>query len=310
MKRILVVVFSLCVIPVNAIYADVAFERMCIFGDSLSDAGNVYEVTNTVTKRPYDLIPGAPYPIGGMTFSNGKTWIQQLAEAFEMEQSAAPAFRNRGTFCNYAFGSARAGGLKTFDLTDQVSFYLGDFGATPSNGTLFVIMIGGNDLRDAIEAFVVDPTGATSTAIIQVAVTAVADNVLALYGLNGAIQFLIPNAPNLALVPAITLQGPQAQFLAGLLTSSYNSALADALDQLEFLPGIQITRFDTAEFLTSIVTAPPQGITNATDTCITPGTRSKAICKSPDEYIFWDGIHPTKATHALVAETVEAALNP
>jgi len=286
---------------------------MCVFGDSLSDAGNVFEVTHTVANRPYDLIPSAPYPIGGMTFSNGRTWIQQLAESLKMKQSVAPAFRNRGTFCNYAFGGARAHATSPFDLPGQVSFYLGDFGMKSSDGTLFVILIGGNDIRDAIEAFQADLTGGTSAQTITDAITSVFTNVLALYGSAGERQFLIPNAPNLALVPAITLQGQDAQFLADLLSNTYNTALEDALVGIEALlqdPELQITRFDTATFLASIVTTPPQGISNATDTCITPGAKSKAICKTPGEYIFWDGVHPTQAAHGLVAEAVEAILDP
>jgi phospholipase/lecithinase/hemolysin len=59
---------------------------------------------------------------------------------------------------------------------------------------------------------------------------------------------------------------------------------------------------------------PNPGLTPAIQTLnqINPGVTQLAIgltqmfngavlCQQPDEYLFWDGIHPTKAAHAIVA---------
>ncbi len=288
--------------------SDIDFKRMCIFGDSLSDAGNAFALTREFSIRPFDLIPSAPYLIGGPTFSNGPTWIQQLGKSLHMHRSVLPAFFRRGLFCNYAVGGARARTVSPFDLDGQVSFYLGDFGARSAYGTLFVVFVGGNDIRDAVGAFGVDPTGVTSAQIVQDAVNSVANNILTLNGLVGATQFLILNAPNIAQAPAISLEGPQARILAGMLSGAYNNALAATLDQLSLIPGVEIIRFDTAAFLEDLVMNPPPVIENTTDSCITPGVISNAICKRPGSYVFWDGIHPTKTTHQLVAEAVESML--
>jgi phospholipase/lecithinase/hemolysin len=49
------------------------------------------------------------------------------------------------------------------------------------------------------------------------------------------------------------------------------------------------------------------GLTNATTACITPGVPPFA-CTNPDEYLFWDGIHPTTAAHAIIAQEAAAVL--
>jgi phospholipase/lecithinase/hemolysin len=35
----------------------------------------------------------------------------------------------------------------------------------------------------------------------------------------------------------------------------------------------------------------------------------RPFCSLPDEFVFWDFIHPTRAGHALIAEAALAALS-
>ena len=60
--------------------------------------------------------------------------------------------------------------------------------------------------------------------------------------------------------------------------------------------------------LTDIVGDPEAfGLTDVTSACVTPNI-PPFICDRPDEFLFWDGIHPTKAVHDIIAQEAAAAL--
>ena len=62
------------------------------------------------------LVPSAPYATGGGHFSNGKTWIEQLAGAVGL--SVKPAFAGSDRRAsNYAVGGATAADLTAFGAT-------------------------------------------------------------------------------------------------------------------------------------------------------------------------------------------------
>jgi phospholipase/lecithinase/hemolysin len=286
-------------------------ERLVFFGDSLSDSGNHFISFKEISLRPFEPIPDAPYAVGGLHFSNGPTWAEQLARALDTPNSGFPALLGSRAFTNYAVGRARARPeapvFPDFDLAGQVDLFSGHFRGRAPEAT-YAIWIGANDVGDAVNALATDPTFGTSLQIIETALTAVSDGIQRLWGM-GARRFLILNVPNLALTPAVRAAGPQAQGAATFLTQSYNGALAAALDQLGQLPGIHIVRLDTDTLLTAVVANPQSvGLTNAVDSCLTFGVVRSPFCRTPQDYLFWDGFHPTRAGHAVVAEAATHVL--
>src|SRR5882672_2113751 len=142
--------------------------RFVVFGDSLSDPGNAFVLLRDVEVPPFDnLIPDAPYARGALHFSNGPTWIEQLSLLDHALPSAGPALVLPRVFSNYAVGGALARGSGPFDLSGQVNLFLGDFRGHGRDDALYVLWAGGNDVRDALDALAVDPSGATSGLIVQ-----------------------------------------------------------------------------------------------------------------------------------------------
>lgn len=311
------IVFSLLSSP--AVAQPPNIDRIVTFGASLSDSGNSFiwlsqhpECGTSLSVPPYDtiddLVPSGPYARGGHHFSNGATWVEQLARHLALAGNARPAFQNTGMKAsNYAVGGARAIADYPcrFNLPDQVSTYLHDFPQT-SPLTLVAIEIGGNDVRDALIAA---GAGQDPAPYIQNAIVSVATNMTQLY-LQGARRFLLLTVPDVGKTPAVRSLGPDVAFFAGLLSQSYNQALAGAVGSLTAaLPGIDVKILDIYTILNNVVASPEAyGFVNVTDACITPGEAPFA-CAKPDTYAFWDGIHPTQALHAIVAEQAFAVIS-
>ena len=301
-------------------------EQVVFFGDSLSDSGNHAIFTGLSSRQPFSLgPPDASYDIGGHHFSNGNTWAEQLATALGTPTSGQPALRAPGVFTNYAVGQARARAgapvFADFDLRTQVDRYLAQVGGRVPPNTLVAIWIGGNDVNDALNALVADPSGTTTTAILQQALAATVDGIAALYG-AGARMFLIANVPDFAYTPYVRFLDafvyPGIAAAATAVTTAYDAALGQVVMGLPFLlppdpiHPLQFARLLDANALIGQIVASPAafGITDALNRCTTPEVVGHAICSTPQRYLFWDGIHPTRTGHRAVAEAAWQLLAP
>jgi phospholipase/lecithinase/hemolysin len=318
----------------NAASAQLTFNHIVVFGGSVSDPGNAFALlthpvaglsyTGNVSQNvpPYDaldetLVPDAPYAKGGHHFSNGATWIEQFALGRGFAGDVGPAFQGNGMARNYAVGGARATDYPNrVNLPQQVQAFLSDVGQAAPANSLYVVDIGGNDIRDALVQFLVvlnstgDPNQAAAAAntVIAGALGGIADNIQTLYG-AGARKFLVLTAPRIDLVPSVQALGTGAITVAAGMTDGFNQGLvADVLTPLSGLPGIQIARLDLAAQMAAIIGAPAgYGLTNVTTPCLTPNL-PPYTCQQPDAYFFWDGLHPTKAVHGIIAQQAADAL--
>ncbi len=269
--------FSTVAVAIGLLAANVAaaspYSGFYVFGDSLSDSGNIYATTS-------GSMPPSPYFNG--RFSNGPTYAENLGARYGF--AAGPSLLG-GT--NYAFGGATAGGsaMAIPSLGDQVSMFRALPGQADSHA-LYVLWAGGNDLRaNPGAAGVASALGGISGAI------------QGLYQ-EGARNFLVMNLPNLGLTPEAQANGTTAAATAGSMV--FNTYFNGTIGSLQgALVGSNIRTLDTFALLSSIVANPvAAGLGNVTDACF----NGAAVCSNPDSYLFWDGIHPTAAGHRLIAD--------
>jgi phospholipase/lecithinase/hemolysin len=286
--------------------AQTTYSGIVVFGTSLSDPGNVFALTGEQSTPPYNMldpliIPSAPYAKGGHHFSNGATWIEQLARSLGLSAYAHPAFKGGNSkAANYAIGGARARTIAdSASLSAEVNTFLQDSGNAAPADALYVIEFGGNDIRDALASG--DPL------ILNSALAAIASNIQLLYN-AGARNFFVWNAPNLKLTPAVQMLGPTAGIYAEIFSQGFNAGLSSVLSGLASLPGITIISFDAYGILDSLVSDPDSfGLSVVDAACVKPND-PPFECKAPDDFLFWDGIHPTKAVHAILAQNAALVL--
>jgi phospholipase/lecithinase/hemolysin len=279
--------------------AQVAFDRLVVFGTSLSDSGNAFVLNGAASTPPdYDLdpflVPSAPYARGGHHFSNGATWIEQYARPRGLAASAHPSARDAGANAtNYAVGGARArDDGASFNLSLQVRSFLAEHGGVAPGAALYVVEMGGNDIRDVLM------TGRFQ--FLLEALASIEANLRILAG-AGARHVLVWNVPNLGLTPALQAAGPEAVATAAFLTQIFNGNLQLIVEGYRE-QGLNIQLLDVDTKLGEIVRNPGAfGLTNVRSACVTPN-KAPFQCTNPDEHLFWDGIHPTAAAHAIVAQ--------
>lgn len=270
------------------------FSSVYVFGDSLSDSGNnalvLGGLTTPVPISGNAFVPAFPYASG--RYTDGAVWAQAFAAYFGT--SAAPSLAG-GT--DYAYGGARtgpSGAVFPPNLVDQVAQFLTPLGpgGTVPGDALFVIAGGGNNARDALAAV---GAGADPAATLLSTVAGFVTDTLAMVSqltAAGADDIVVWTAPNIALAPAVQALGsPAASVFATTLAASMNQSLAMAL-----APYVDVRLFDLAGLLEDLTSDPSAfGLANASDACA-----ALAAC-DPSAYLFWDGIHPTSAGHALIA---------
>jgi phospholipase/lecithinase/hemolysin len=288
------------------------FSGIVVFGTSLSDSGNAFVLVGDASTPPDFmlnplLIPSAPYAKGGHHFSNGATWVEQYARSVGLGDSVRPALATADPgVTNFAVGAARAynDGIN-FNLTLQVDTFLQRSGGAAPSHALYVIEMGSNDIRDAFQVYAMGGDGGP---ILTQALGSIGANIQRLYA-AGARDFLVWASPNVALTPAIRSLGPAAGALGTALTQTFNGGLAQVLGQLSFgLPGVSFARLDAYQILNSIVANPGAfDLTTVTTACVTPNV-PPFTCQNVDEFLFWDGIHPTKAGHAILAQQTAIVL--
>jgi len=266
------------------------FKNVVVFGDSLSDSGNVFGVDG-------GAYPPAPY-VG--RFSDGPVWVEYLVKTLGIP----------GSFCNYAHGGAMTGETNIYGdptgFSTQVLAYTGLLEAAAGfptafpqpEETLFIIWIGANDFLQMTDPAALNSTVSNAVGNIQTGMTLLAS--------AGAATFMVANLPDLGTTPRMNQNATSAGQGLGV-TMTFDVALGAMLTGFKAdHPAIDVITLDTFTLLNAIIANPAaSGFTNVTDKKFDEDAGSVA----EGRYLFWDEIHPTTITHKLIANQAASLLS-
>ncbi|HEY9880130.1 MAG TPA: SGNH/GDSL hydrolase family protein, partial [Leptolyngbyaceae cyanobacterium] len=232
--------------------------------------------------------------------TNNLNWIDYLAPKLGATSTT-----------NYAFAGATTGTQNTTfplfpGLQQQVSTFL--FSSNqPTSEDLFVLWAGSNDyLATASQT---NPEIPVSN--LEGAVKALAN--------AGAQNILVANLEDLGKTPLV--QGRSNAEQVSALVNQHNTLLASTLITLDADPAfsnVNLISLDVFSLVNEAINQPGEfGFTNVSDPCLTNFSFSSLPtglirkCANPEQYLFWDSLHPTDKAHQILADTafttIEAA---
>ena len=257
-----------------------SYKNLVIFGDSLSDTGNAYKASG-------NTFPAPPNYQGRL--SNGLIWADYFAPDLQFTDQSIQnyAFLGANTGISNIFNQVTVPGL----LTQIQQFKTLNANSLGKDG-LYVIWAGANDFL----SLTTDPTQAVTNAV-----TNISSAIATLAGL-GAKEIIVGNLTDLGATPLSIASNNVAN--ARAISIGFNTALNQALNNLEPALNIDLTLVDIFGLSTAVQANPANyKFTNITQPLI---TATNPV--DPNQYAFWDTVHPTTRLHQLVTDTFENTL--
>ncbi|NKB69828.1 MAG: hypothetical protein GKR89_22375 [Candidatus Latescibacteria bacterium] len=259
------------------------FSQLFIFGDSLSDIGNIRAASlNTVPASP-------PYFEG--RFSNGPNYTDILAERLGL----GPLQPSLLLGTNYAWGGAWGGAdtrqsiLLIPSILTQVGQFIATLEGTQADGeALYIVLGGGNDVEGALDDGLDADSGAERMS--QAAQSLIQATQLLLD--NGAMYLMVVDTPDLSTTPR-HLDRSTARDLSALVNQELAQGLVD-------MPVIRLAN-------ATIHAAMEADFTISDASCLGAGMIGES-CDNPDDFFYFDDFHPTTAGHAMLTGLVLQAL--
>lgn len=281
------------------------YSQLVIFGDSLSDTGNLASQINTnPILSSFTGTPGSSF-----TTNPDTTWAGTLAKSYGL--TADPNDNKTLAGTNYAVGGAKADKDETtaFNMIaipsvrqQMDNYFANNQKADPS--ALYAVWIGANDLLAA-------SSKPTTEALAEIQATSLsqANSINRLHE-AGATQILVPNLPDVGITPR-AVGDPSIAQPATLAATVYNSTLFSQLNTLE----ANVIPANTFALLQEAVTNKEKfGFTNVSGVacqnlnnlisslgCL-EGNWQITEPTANETYAFADDIHPSGRTHRILAQ--------
>jgi phospholipase/lecithinase/hemolysin len=286
-------------------------ERLVVFGDSLSDIGNSFVASGGTAPPGQPLAPqgsplrgdyGETFDGTGARFlgrfTDGRNWVDYfpgVAKQFHLDISRVTAWLqdpNNESATDFAVGGSTSGDLNVINpalpsFPEQITAYLNGPSLTNAADDLCVIWIGSNDFGAKINPL-------TTVANIKDAIAQLSS--------AGAKHFFVITIPDLALTPQVKAAGGATIFAATQFVATTNVLLAVELPRFALNHQIRIDLVNINAIFVPVVYQPVRfGFTNSSKFAYEPPNGPLLVKDNPDNYVFWDGFHPTTKVHSLAA---------
>lgn len=212
------------------------YDHLFLFGDSLSDNGNLYRITG-------GTIPLSPPYFQGR-FSNGAVWVEVLGSYLNIDANDTS---------NYAAGGSTSGNTNVLSESliiqlPSLSSQINDFASTsvtPSSNALFILWAGAND-------YLIQPIEKRATNT-QIVVNNLSNAITTLIN-KGARNIIVPNLPDLGKTPQERSQGTADSTTAAI--KSHNSNLNSALQEIAKNRNVNIIPLDINALFNEVIDQP------------------------------------------------------
>lgn len=274
----MVVLFCLLVFTSSSAFA-LTFSKLVVFGDSLSDNGNIYALS-------YGTVPASEHAYDGR-YSDGPVWVEYLAQYLSAGLvDLAQCGAKTGTNTDIPVGLK----AQVADFTGLIASYP----ALGSDDTLYVVWAGPNDFLD----------GSTDYETAAQNIGDALDTLAA----AGAKYIIVPNMPNLGATPRMQAQGQAQVAGAQLLSRGFNAALDGVVTSFSRSnPEVTVYNLDIYTMLETIqADSVTYGFTDVTNRYVND---DDTLNNDGNSYFFWDDIHPTTKAHKVIAEVVATQID-
>lgn len=265
-----------------------------VFGDSLSDTGNVFLAAGA----------GAPPVYFNGRFSNGPVWHEYLTgDTLALSPFLSGIIGDAANGINFAHGGARTYGFASSPggpilpgSLEQAQFYAAGVAngsiAAPSSSDIFSVWIGGNNFLSALGGAPLDID--QGVADIQQTLSTLAD--------AGARRFVLFSLPPIG--TSVEAPAPfDAQF--DLAASQFNLGLRGVDAAISAQYGADVLYINVEDLLLDLYDNPDlYGFTEVRLDCVSQGLLLDAC---PSGWQDYDGIHPTTQSHQMLAAFVVAS---
>lgn len=271
--------------------------RLVIFGDSLSDPGNLHKRTLGT------MLP--PHVFYRSRFSNGPIWADYIQAPLK-----------GWTIENFAVGGAKTSDDRVVSrffipsLEKQVDAFLKMSTFADTQSSLIAIWIGPNNYMTDGERLQDERHRPDMTKVSSYVDGVMKDFENAIFRLraSGFSNFIVGTMPELGVNNANPYE-PSKVSSATLFaaTASHNRALGNLVRKLKQIPSLRVSVFHSGELNQDTIENPQSwGFARLDRPCYVGSLRGKfyegkEFCNDPGGYKFWEYIHPNTKMHCYYA---------